>query len=157
MKAWAQVHSWWQERSLRQISGGALALLGVGFTVLVTWLGSQDHPPSTSTQALIALLAIIAQVGAAWVFGKDGRADPALAERSVARLMRLAQRSADARMLAERLTEKGATAGDLRNGMGLLSVHLSYLEDGFVASIQDWETFHPNAVTAAERKSVDDE
>jgi hypothetical protein len=55
------------------------------------------------------------------------------------------------------LTVKGVQASELRDGMGNLSVHLSYLEEGFVDAIKDWETFHPNAVNKAERKSVDDE
>lgn len=153
--------SWWQSLSLRKRWGSALALTGAVLTVLLAFLGNVDKPPSASTQALLAFLAILSQLGAAWTFSGEGKADPTLAERSVARLVRLAQRASGAKQQAEALTVRGTTAADLRDGMGHLSVHLSYLEDGYVDAINDWRTFHPTAVTAAEntveRKSVDDE
>jgi hypothetical protein len=138
-----------------------LAVVGAGLTVLLAFLGSVDEPPSASTQALIGFLAIMAQLGAAWVFSGEGKVDPTLAQRSVARLVRLARRAEGARREAELLAVKGIPAGHLREGVGHLSVHLSYLEEGYVDAIEDWRMFHPHAVDAAEeaieRKSVDDE
>lgn len=143
--------------SARKKWGGGLAAIGAALTVALAFLGSKTEPPAASTQALIALLAILAQSGAAWAFSGEGKADPTLAQRSVARLFRLGQRAGQAREAAELLSVKGSAVGDLREGMQQLSVHLSYLEEGFLDSIDDWRTFHSAAVEAAEGKSVDDE
>jgi hypothetical protein len=149
--------SWWKTLSVRRKWGGGLAAVGAVLTVALAFLGSKSEPPTASTQALIALLAILAQSGAAWAFSGEGKADPTLAQRSVARLFRLGQRAGQARVAAELLSVRGASVGDLREGMQQLSVHLSYLEEGFLDSIDDWRTFHSAAVEAAEEKSVDDE
>jgi hypothetical protein len=39
--------------------------------------------------------------------------------------------------------------------MGQLSVHLSYLEEGYIDAIEDWRVFHPDAVEKAERSEND--
>lgn len=147
----------WRSLSLRRRWGGGLAVLGAALTVALAFLGSKEEPPASSTQALLALLAILAQSGAAWIFSEEGKADPTLAQRSVARLFRLGQRAGQARQTAELLCSKDAPIAAVREGMGQLSVHLSYLEEGFVESIDDWRTFHKAAVEAAEGRSVDDE
>lgn len=151
------MRQWWRRQSSRRKLGGLLSLLGVGLTVALAFLGNEDEPPAASTQALIALLAILSQFGAAGVFSGDGRADPTLAQRSVARLIRMARRASEARLAAEALQTSGLQAAQMRAGVGELSVHLSYLEEGYLESIDDWRTFHPDAVQQAEGKSLDDE
>jgi hypothetical protein len=132
-----------------------LVVLGVGLTVLLAFLSSQHQPPSSSTQALIALLAIAAQLGAPGAFGGDGKADPGLAERSAARLVSLAHKADTAKVMAEQCQESKMSPAELRQAMNQLSVHLSYLEDGYVNAIEDWRIFHPLAVDKAERIQYD--
>jgi hypothetical protein len=144
----------WRRLRPRQWLGGALALIGAGLTVLLALVGNQTKPPPASTQALIAFLAILAQVGAAWAFAGDGKADPTLAQRCVARLIGLAQRAEAARLAAETLNEAGGSAADMKRAMGQMSVHLSYIEEGYVNAIEDWRVFHPGAVEKAEGKSL---
>jgi hypothetical protein len=151
------LREWWRNLTARQRWGAFLAFVGVGLTVALAYLGNTEKPPAASTQALIALLAILAQVGAVWIFSGDGKADPTLAQRSVARLVTLAERASQARRAAEVLHTDGASAGKVREGVGQLSVHLSYLEEGYLESIDDWRMFHPKAVEQAERRSLDDE
>jgi hypothetical protein len=43
----------------------------------------------------------------------------------------------------------------MRQAMGQLSVHLSYLEEGYIDAIEDWRVFHPDAVEKAERSEND--
>ena len=43
----------------------------------------------------------------------------------------------------------------MRQAMGELSVHLSYLEEGYLNAIEDWRVFHPDAVEKAERREND--
>ena len=148
---------WWAGLSLSQKCGGALVVVGVALTVALAGFSNTEKPPAASTQALVALLAIMAQLGAAAIFGKVGKADPKLAQRSVARLCSLGQRAGQARIAAELLCSKDVPIGAVREGMGQLSVHLSYLEEGFLDSIDDWRTFHSAAVEAAESRSLDDE
>lgn len=155
------MRKWWAGLSLRTKAGAVFAGIGAALTVLLAFLSSSDDPPSANTYALLVLLAILAQLGATWIFSGDGKADPSMARRSVARLVGLASRAEHARKQAELLTAKGTSISDLREGIGHLSVHLSYLEEGYVQAIEDWRAFHPRVVDAAEkpieRKSSDDE
>lgn len=152
---------WWRQLPSIRKFGGALAVAGAGLTVLLAFVGNLHEPPSASMQAVIAFFAIVAQLGGAWTFSGEGKADPTLAERSVARLVGLARRSASARQQAETLSRRGTATSDLRDGVGHLSLHLSYIEEGFVEAIEDWRAFHPRAVMSAEngqgRTDVDDE
>lgn len=145
-------HRW----SARQVWGVILAVVGAGLTVLLAFLGNTKSPPPASSQASIAAFAILAQLGAAWVFSGHGRADPTLAQRSVARLFGYAQRANAARQLAEALHGDKVGIADMRQGIGQLSVHLSYLEEGYLYSIDDWRVFHPRAVEQAERDEKDE-
>jgi hypothetical protein len=151
------VVAWWKQLQPRQRWGGALAAVGAGLTVLLAFLSNQHKPPAASTQALIALLAILAQLGSAWAFSGVGKADPGLAERSVARLVGLATRASLAKAVAEKCrgTNPGVPASAIRQAMGELSVHLSYLEEGYLDAIDDWRVFHPDAVNKAERSEDD--
>lgn len=134
-----------------------MAAFGASLTMLLAFLGNQSEPPAASTQALIAFLAILAQLGSAWVFSGDGRADPGLAERSVARLVGLAQRASTARFATESLHSSAANVSELRRAVGQVSVHLSYLEEGYVEAIEDWRVFHPHAVQKAEEGQGSDD
>lgn len=147
----------WRGLRTRQRWGAVLSVFGIGLTVLLAFLGNKQTPPAASTQALIALLAILAQVGAAGVFSGDGKADPTLAQRSVARLIGLAQRASTARETAELLYSGKLTVTEIRQGVGQLSVHLSYLEEGYINSIDDWRVFHPRAVGQAEGSMTEDD
>ena len=149
------MRAWWKRLQARQKWGGALAAVGAGLTVLLAFLSNRTQPPAASTQALIALLAIFAQLGSAWAFSGAGKADPGLAERSVARLVGLAARASLARAMAEKCREANPGAPAMRQAMGELSVQLSYLEEGYLNAIDDWRVFHPDAVKKAERSEDD--
>lgn len=130
-------------------------MTGAGLTVLLAFLSNRTKPPAASTQALIALLAILAQLGSVWVFSGVGKADPGLAERSVARLVGLAARASLAKSMAEKTREANPGAPVMRQVVGELSVHLSYLEEGYLDAVDDWRVFHPDAVERAERSEND--
>ncbi len=155
------MRNWWHCLTVRTKVGASLAVLGVGLTALLAFLGNIDDPPSASVQALLAFFAIVAQLGGAWTFSGEGKADPTLAQRSVSRLVALARRAEDARQQAEALSARSTPVSDIRDGIGHISVHLSYLEEGLVEAVEDWRAFHPRAVKSAEdgheRNGVDDE
>ena len=145
------MRAWWDRLQPRQRWGALLAITGAGLTVLLAFLSNETKPPGASTQALIALLAILAQFGSAWTFAGAGKADPGLAERSVGRLVGLANRASFARALAEKCQEANPGSPAMRQVIGQLSVHLSYLEEGYINAIEDWRIFHADAVEKAER------
>jgi hypothetical protein len=118
-------------------------------------LSSHTKPPAASTQAVLALFAILAQIGAAWAFSGVGKADPGLAESSVAHLYGLAVKAGIARLIAEKCVDENLSAPTMRKAMGELSVHLSYLEDGYVSAIEDWRIFQPGAVEKAKGSKRD--
>lgn len=142
---------------LRAWTGAAFLLVGVGLTVLIAILGSRTKPPSASTQGLLTLMATLAQLGAALAFASVGRADPTLARSAVSRLLRLARRAIESRNIAERLAEHEGVPFELRTAAGRLSVHLSYLEEGFVESVEDWRSFHPTTVKNVEKGLLPDD
>jgi hypothetical protein len=146
------VKEWWSKLSPRQRLGGILVAVGIALTVLLAFLGSQTKPPAASTQALIAVFAFLAQVGSAWVFSGDGKVDPTHAQRSVGRLARMAASAAVARRIAEKARDENLPAAAMRIVMGEISVHLSYLEEGYLDAIADWRAFQPEAVENAERE-----
>lgn len=132
-------------------------MVGIGLTVILAYMSGAEEPPSAAKQAIVALLAILAQFGAVGVFSGEGKADPTLALRSVARLVNLATRANEAKRLAEAMQANDLPQDRLQKGAGQLSVHLSYLEEGYVNAVDDWRTFHPTAVELAEGRSVDDD
>lgn len=134
--------------------GGLLFLLGAGLTIVLAFLAGAKEPPSQATQALMVLLAILAQGGAARVFYGRGKADPSHAKRSTARLISLARRASQAEAIAQRLFEEKLPVGDLRQGLGILSTDLSWLQEGIIEAYEDWRIFHPD-VTIAELEADD--
>ena len=151
------MRSWLAGITPRQWSGAVLFLFGALITGFLAFRGSSTKPPSSSTQALISLLAIAAQAGAVWAFSGTGRADPGLAQRAVARLYGLAQRAARAREDLEALYEQEPPAAQVRKQIGGLSVTASFLEEGFVEAIEDWRIFHPQVVKEVENRGTSQE
>jgi hypothetical protein len=138
----------------RRTWGVALQVLTVGFAVLLAILGG-GKPPSTATNALIVIGVAAAQIGAAWAFSGEGKAHPALAERSVARLVGLASRARLAEARAQARFEETSRGQALHAEMGILSTEFSWISDGLVEAIEDWRTFHPKAVERAEARGND--
>lgn len=136
----------------KKVAGVILFITGAALTVLVAVLGNVEKPPSAQTQGSLAALALLAQLGASWVFSGLGRADPTMAERAVSRLITVGQRAATARSDVEALHERKITLTEARNAIGQISVTLSFLEDGYVEAIRDWEVFHPSVVEKAKSK-----
>lgn len=139
----------------RKTWGVVMQVFTVAFAVLLALLGSEDKPPSKATNALIIVLIAGAQFGSAWAFGKDGKADPALAERSVSRLIGLAARARQAEIATQQAFE-GTTRGQaLRVELGVMATEFSWMSEGLLQAIEDWRTFHPDAVGRAEGTSAD--
>lgn len=125
---------------------GSIFLVGsVGTTVLLGVLSGSDRPPSRSTSALLVLVAAVFQLGSVLLFSGIGRADPGLARAAVRRLVRMGLRAEGARVLAEESFDS-ASASELRSRMGQLSVDLSWMEEGLLEAVGDWEEFHADAL-----------
>lgn len=142
------MRQWFDEFTLRQRIGGVLFLAGAIVTGSLAYFGSTQSPPAAATQALTAFLGISAQAGAVWLFSSDGRADPALAERAIARLAENGRSAAAARKKAECMYEADPQLPPevMRREMGQLSVILSYVEQGYAEALADWNTFKPRIV-----------
>jgi hypothetical protein len=125
--------------------GSAFLIGSLGVTVLLGVLSGADEQPSRSTSALLVLLAAVFQFSSVLLFAGIGRADPGLARAAVRRLIRMGLRTSGARQLAEESFDSANTA-ELRSRMGRLSVELSWLEEGLVEAVGDWEEFHAEAL-----------
>lgn len=136
--------------SNRQLLGGALYCLGVGLSVLLAVVGGGSEPASEATDAVLVILIVLANGGAAWSFSGQGRADPSHAQQSAARLFLVARRAQVAEARAQRLFEGQATRSELHEAMGILSTEFSWIQDVLILSINDWRVFHADAVSAAE-------
>lgn len=141
----------------RQWLGGVLLLLGLGATVALAYVAGASNPPSQSVQVGLAALSILANSGATLTFSGIGRADPTHAQQSAARLIMLARQTAVARTAAETTFGGTSTKSELHTATGMMSVHLSYIEDGLVGAVEDWRVFHRHAVEQAEGSGDDDD
>jgi hypothetical protein len=133
---------WWASNKLT-VAGGTLSAIAV---VVSAWavVAGADKPVNVLQTVLFIFLAAILQAGAAFTFNRSGRADPSLARSAVRRLLLMVGRAQKARKLAEKHYEAG-TPSDAKKAMGMLSVELSFLEEGFTTGAQDWAEFHPEA------------
>jgi hypothetical protein len=125
----------------QQVVAGALVLAGFGLTVYLGVLQGATHPPSRATSALLVVLAGIFQFAGAAQFQKIGKADPALARAAVRRIIKMTARTREVRKLTE-LTYDVGTAAESKKALGRISVELSWLEEGLLSAIDDWNEFH---------------
>lgn len=79
-------------------------------------------------------------------FNRTGNADPQLARSSVKRLYGLAQRARDTKLMVETVYEQG-TGTDAKKLMGVVSAHLSSIEESAAYAIDDWCEFHFDALS----------
>ena len=127
----------WHNVSLRQIVGGLLGLVGAVGTVVAAVANSTN-------QLLIAVLAIIFQGTSAWAFAGVGKVDPLHADRSIAYLVRLGRKANEAVTLVDGAADRDDL--DIRQAIVTLrelSVHLSYIQEYAVESVEDWLAFNP--------------
>lgn len=140
----------------RRAIGIALLATTFGLSILLAVIQGAKKPPSQAVDAVIVILIAASQIGAAWVFSAEGKADPTLAERSVARLFHLAQRAGQAEARAQRAFESTSPSTALHAEMGMISTEFSWLEDGLIQAIGDWRVFHAQAVERAEGTNEND-
>lgn len=134
----------WQSLTRRErLAGAAFVLAFVGILLLAI-LGSLDALDS-AWAALITVISGLFQLAGASMLHREGRADPALARSAVGRLLSMARRAAEAERLAQDSFESG-TASDRRDALGLVSVHLSYLQEQSLQAVDAWHDFHEEAV-----------
>lgn len=137
-----------------QAWGGILFLAGFGFTIYLGFLSGADKQPSRVTSALLVILAGIFQFWSAAQFNKIGKAEPGLARAAVRRLVTMAKRTQHARLLAEESYD-GSNATQIRRAMGRISVDLSWIEEGIIHSVQDWNEFHKDALSELMEEEVE--
>lgn len=106
-------------------------------TTVVLAVRSTGQPGGVEL-ALFAIVAAAFQIGAALLFKRTGQVDPSHAGQSVHRLVELAIRARDAKIQAERVSEPGIAAREVRDAMLKISVELSVFEQAFVNGGLDW-------------------
>lgn len=129
----------------QEVLASLLLLAGFGLTISLGVLTGADEPPSRATSALLVVLAGGFQFAGAAKFHRIGKADPGLARAAVRRLLQMGRRAQQARQTAEQAFDEG-NAAVLRGSMGRISVELSWIEEGLLHCIKDWEEFHEDAL-----------
>lgn len=142
--------SWWS-RYGRTLVGTLLLIAGIGVMVFMAAQSSMTTPPSALESTLLVVLSSCLQIASVAVFNGNGRADPSLARSAVRRLIELTARAGQARIAAEQAYELSSPA-DAKKAMGLISVQLSYIEEGIAGGAKDWAEFHPDAIRKLEEK-----
>ena len=117
---------------------GPLAFAGAVLTIVAVIVDPKN-------QLLIAVIAAFAQIFAALMFTRQGKADPTHAKRSVQRLITLGYRVSAAETAASSSFESGAAA-QRRDQMGLLSVELGYIGEAVREAVFDWTAFNDNLI-----------
>lgn len=138
----------------RYVLSGALFVVGFAFTIWLGVLTGAKKPPSTSQDVLLIVLAGVFQISGAASLYKVGRADPTLARAAVRRISQMAGNAHAARLIAEEALDCG-DYGDIRDSMGKLSVHLSWLEEGLAEAGDDWAEFHAEALRGLRKDNND--
>lgn len=122
--------------SAKQAVGGFFALLGVVLTIVSAVVTGPN-------QLLTAVIAVFAQIAAAYLFAAEGRVHPSHAKRAFSRLLGLAERARQAERRAQDDFESNdKSAEDRQTQMGLLSVELSWIGDGLYSAAADWIAFN---------------
>ena len=88
------VSEWWRYLSAKQATGYGCALVGIVLTILTAVVTGPN-------QLLIAVIAIFAQIAAAFLFAGHGNAQPEFAKRAVQRLIGMAERVSKAEKVAQ--------------------------------------------------------
>lgn len=131
-----EVSEWWRYLSLRQAAGYGCAVAGIGLTI-ATALAKGPN------QAVIAVLAVVAQGIGAFLFAGHGRAHPTHAKRALGRLLRLGERVKNAENDAQANFEANDQTSDERQTqMGILSTELSWIGEGIYSAAADWIAFN---------------
>ena len=133
----------------RSLLGTGLFVVGFAVTIYLAMQTSTTEPPTAAESGLLVVLAAVFQAGSIYVFNGAGRADPSLARTAVRRLIELTARAKAARIHAES-TYEAANAAESKRVMGLISVELSYIEEGIAGAAKDWAEFHPDAIKKLE-------
>ncbi|KLI07895.1 MULTISPECIES: hypothetical protein [Mycolicibacterium] len=141
---------WFHYLTWRQIFGYLFALAGIILTIVAVKVDPKN-------QLLIAIVAAFAQLIAATMFSRQGKADPTHAKRSVQRLIRLGVRVTTAETVACNSFEGAATASQRREHMGQISAELGYIGDGIYEAVRDWVAFNEplnELVTEDQQKEI---
>ncbi len=125
---------------------GALAFC---LTVVLAFATGGKRPVGSREAALIAILIGLLQVIGAMTASRVGRPDPMLARQSVRGLLRLAARVQLSRITAEKELLEG-TPKSIKETLGVLSVNLSWIEEGLGSAVDDWKEFRADALSGLE-------
>lgn len=130
------------------VVGSILTAVAAVITVYMAWAGSTKHPISASQNGLLAFVAVVAQVGGAWLFSRSSRLDDGAVHMALRGLRRTAARVDQSRRLAEQMVDSRPERTD--KNMGRVSVALSVIEEGLADALDDWATVYPPAVRIME-------
>lgn len=133
--------AWDSKRKL----GVALVVFGAAVTIYLAYAGNSKDPPSAAFQGLLAFVAVVSQIGAAWTFSRVGVVDPSHLRGAVRRLGLLRVRSVEARRASEALADNPQMAvGDRRELLGALSVRISVIQEEITEAMDDWYAAMPH-------------
>jgi hypothetical protein len=126
---------WWHYLTWRQIFGYVCAVAGVALTIIAVKVDPKN-------QLLIAVVAAFAQIMAATMFSRQGKADPTHAKRSVQRLIGLAIRVRTVEASAQDSFEGSYTPTQRRDHMGKVSAQLGGIGEEVANAVFDWTAFN---------------
>ncbi|OMC08031.1 hypothetical protein [Mycolicibacterium fortuitum] len=142
---------WFSYLTWRQIFGYLFALAGIVLTIVAVKVDPKN-------QLLIAIVAAFAQIMAATMFSRQGKADPTHAKRSVQRLIALAIRVRTAEGTAQDSFEGSYTPTQRRDHMGQMSAQLGGIGEEVANAVFDWTAFNENLtdlLSDGERKNAE--
>lgn len=126
---------WFHYLTWRQIFGYACAVAGMTLTIVAVNVAPKN-------QLLIAVVAAFAQIMAATMFSRQGKADPTHAKRSVQRLIALAIRVRKVEAMAQDSFEGSYTLTQRRDHMGVASAQLGGIGEEVANAVFDWTAFN---------------
>lgn len=128
-------------RWLKGQPAGAYIVAAALILAIVTVFVATRQPPNTLAAGILQSVTFLVGIYGSYAFGKStaGVVDPSLVHAASRNLGVIAVKAGEARLLAEGAVDVETRAAP-KTTVGMISVHLSYIEDIALNEIQTWRT-----------------
>jgi hypothetical protein len=145
------VSEWWRYLSAKQSAGYVCAIAGISLTIATALTKGPN-------QAVLAVLAVVTQGIAAFLFAGHGKAHPSHARSAFGRLMGLAQKvRTTEKAVQDSFESKTLSSDERQTQMGILSNDLGWIGEGIYNAAADWLAFNEpliELISEEQRKEI---
>lgn len=136
-------------RITKQPRGAYIVVLALLLAVFTVYVGTRN-PPNLLAASILQAVAFVLGIWGSYLFSKEtsNPVVPAIAEAAERNLRAVAIGAHTAKLAAQNALER-ETGAALKQTVGVISVHLSYIEDLTLNEIQTWHSILPQSPPSA--------